>query len=130
MDVLFLDDSPERAKHFRSIVPSAVFVTTAEECIAELGKRQWDYVFLDHDLGGEVYVDTAEKNTGSEVVRWIGKHRPQIGQIVVHSCNYDAAMYMVIDLIAAGYEAWAIPWPNLRCDNDLMAELAARQEGE
>jgi hypothetical protein len=47
---------------------------------------------LDHDLGGEIYVDTNYSNTGSEVVRWIEKNKPDIKEIVVHSYNSSAVL--------------------------------------
>lgn len=56
-------------------------------------------------MGGEVYVDPAHPNTGSEVVRWIAEHKPEIGRVVVHSCNTVAAEYMVEDLWKLGYTA-------------------------
>jgi len=111
MNVLWLDDAPERTKRFRSYAPYATLTETAQECIDALAAADepWDIVFLDHDLGGEIYVDTAEKNTGSEVVRWIGENEPQILKIVVHSCNPEAAKWMVHDLIRLGYDTEKIP---------------------
>ena len=50
--ILFLDDDPERAEIFLADNPEAVWVQTAEECIARLAEA-WDEVHLDHDLGGE-----------------------------------------------------------------------------
>ena len=45
-------------------------------------------LFLDHDLGGEVYVDTGREDTGSEVARWLSQHPEFIpNQVVLHSHN-------------------------------------------
>lgn len=116
MNVLVLEDAKYRQKEFRSNIPCAVIVDTAEACIAELQKatEPWDWVFLDHDLGEEIYVDTAEKNTGSEVVRWIRANKPEIKNIIVHSLNHSAAHYMAMDLLGAEYEAKAIPFHALK----------------
>lgn len=94
MEVLFLDDCPNRIKNFRSTVPWATIVSTAEETIAKLQERVWDYVFLDHDLGGEAFVDSDREDCGMEVVRWVLTHRPDVKLFVVHSCNEPAAMNM------------------------------------
>ena len=69
MNVLFLDDNPVRSARFRQAVPHATMVETAKECIAQIRKEQWDWIFLDHDLGGEEFVDSDRKDTGMEVVR-------------------------------------------------------------
>ena len=54
--ILFLDDDPARAEIFLAENPEAVWVQTADECIARL-EEDWDEVHLDHDLGGERFVD-------------------------------------------------------------------------
>jgi CheY-like chemotaxis protein len=101
--VLFLDDSIERTKQFRSLNPSATCVETAAEAIDLLSKSVWDGVFLDHDLGGEAYVDSELPNTGMEVVRWIVANKPFISWIVIHTLNSDAGNRMEGALRDAGY---------------------------
>ena len=110
MNVLILEDSKSRQRDFRSNLPWATIVETAESCIKRLQKEDWDLVFLDHDLGGEIYVDATNTNTGSEVVRWICGNNPKIKKIVVHSLNDEAAYHMVVDLKMANYDAEAIPF--------------------
>src|SRR5271166_6168800 len=68
--VLFLDDDPDRARSFLGRNPQAVWVQTATECIARLAES-WDQVHLDHDLGGEIFVDSSREDCGMEVVRWL-----------------------------------------------------------
>lgn len=113
MNILFLDDSLERIKQFRSWVPSATIVENASDCIKKLENEAWDIVFLDHDLGGLEYVATHEKNTGSEVVRWIIGNKPSVGRFVVHSLNFNAAQGMVADLVRADYDALAVSFITL-----------------
>lgn len=108
--VLFLDDMQVRIDSFKQKCPDAVIVEDAESCIQELKENKYDMVFLDHDLGGEIYVDEKEKNTGSEVVRFILKEKIEIPQIVVHSHNPDASKNMHKDLKNAGYEVHLIPF--------------------
>lgn len=130
MNILVLEDSIFRCREFRRQLPSAELYTTADELIACLDKADavWDMLFLDHDLGNEVYVDPAEHNTGSEVVRWIVLHRPKIKKIIVHSLNTEAAKYMVHDLSQAGYDAQHIHFFNLPWADFAVSEAQAQTE--
>ena len=107
---LFLDDCPNRCRSFRSNFPSATIVNDAESCIAELKRQDWDQVFLDHDLGGTTYQDASDKNSGSEVVRWIVEWKPTVGLFVCHSLNGPARENMVMTLRSTGYNAATIPF--------------------
>ena len=111
--VLFLDDNPDRTKKFRSWFPSAETAETADEIIALLIKGDTDHLFLDHDLGGEVYVDPDLPNTGMAVVRWIEENKPSIEKIIIHSLNADRAVEMVVRLTLAGYQASRNPFTKL-----------------
>lgn len=105
--ILFLDDDPARAARFLACHPDAVWVQTAEECIVRLSEP-WSVVQLDHDLGGEVFVDSARADCGMEVVRWLagevaGAHLKD-ALFVVHTHNMNAAGGMLRTLKEAGYE--------------------------
>ena len=52
---LFLDDDPERGVEFRTLIPDAVWVETAADCIRALHEHG-DELHLDHELGGEHFV--------------------------------------------------------------------------
>lgn len=109
---LFLDDDPVRAEEFLAVYPDAVWVTTADDCIARLAEP-WDEVHLDHDLGGEQYVDVARDDCGMAVVRWIGfEPRPHLrrAEFFVHSHNGVAAMVMMLQLKGLGLRASARPF--------------------
>ena len=104
--VLFLDDNEYRIKSFRSKVPYATTVETAAECIKELEfPAVWDIVFLDHDLGGDTFVDSAGLETGMEVVRQVCRKRYTVGAFIVHTHNPGAAETMASLLDAAGRTA-------------------------
>ena len=91
MNILILEDNDERVKQFRkNIAPRHAIIHTdeAKKTIEYLKKTKFDILFLDHDLGNEIYVDTKDINTGSEVARWLNKHPEQMpGQVVLHSLN-------------------------------------------
>lgn len=108
--VLFLDDAPERCKEFFATHPECTIVHDAAACIKKLQQQDWDYVFLDHDLGGEAWVNPEVKNTGSGVVRWILEHRPRVYMFVVHSWNIQAGNNMSTDLNRAGYTSLRCPF--------------------
>ena len=105
MKVLFLDDRGERLDiavvRYKEHGP--FLVRTAAEAIAMLENVQWDLVCLDHDLGGESFVDSDREDCGMEVVRWIESHLPVIGKIIIHSSNPEASYQMFWRLRAAGY---------------------------
>lgn len=110
--VLFLDDDRDRTESFLRACPQAVCVATAQECMERLAE-DWDAIHLDHDLGGEVYVDSAREDCGMEVVRCIAKSRPEHLRrtlFVVHSYNICAAVSMVESLIGAGYKCEYAPF--------------------
>lgn len=94
--VLFLDDCEHRQARFRSNCPSAKIVATAKEAIDALESTdEFDVVFLDHDLGGEVYCDSDREDTGMEVARWLAANSCSVKEVVVHTLNPGAAVRMV-----------------------------------
>jgi hypothetical protein len=104
--ILFMDDDPERAEIFLAANPEAVWVETASDCIARLAEV-WDEVHLDHDLGGERFVDLSREDCGMEVVRWLClENHPHLKQtrFLVHSHNPVAAEMMAIQIRLAGFQ--------------------------
>lgn len=109
--ILFLDDDEARLKWATRTLSRDDHVQTAITADHAIGWLAWaedkpfDVVYLDHDLNGEVYVDSSRKDCGMEVVRWIVANMPAIGEIVVHSMNTTAGNLMVRALVDAGYKA-------------------------
>lgn len=113
-NILFLDDDEARIKSFKAVHPNAVIVTTASDCIEKLQtEERWDRVFLDHDLGGEIFVDSARDDCGMEVVRWICDNEPSITIVLVHTCNTRAGANMVNALRDDCYTAVHVPFPTM-----------------
>jgi len=112
MKILFLDDNEDRWIHFKNVVDYDVaqWAQTAKECIHWLQKEKYDQVCLDHDLGGEVFVDSDREDTGMEVVRWIVANKPQIDEIYVHTHNQPAGIRMATSLREAGYSVTYVPF--------------------
>jgi hypothetical protein len=110
--LLFLDDDPRRAQAFLLKHPDAVWVTTADQCLEHLAEC-WDEVHLDHDLGGERWVDFNRGDTGMAIVGWLCRGpRPHLKatRFYVHTHNTNAACIMVLHLQVMGYDVRACPF--------------------
>ena len=67
----------------------------------------FDVIFLDHDLGLQQFVSETDRNTGSEVVRWLVANATETlrrSLIIVHSHNPPAAENMHANLKGAGFD--------------------------
>jgi len=130
--ILFLDDDPHRAQVFLGRNPEAVWIQTARECIEKL-TEPWDEVYLDHDLGGEHFVDVERDDCGMEVVRWLCRE-PVAHLIetpfVIHSHNLAAALMMVLLMRETGYRAEFLPFGfSLEMDPYSPPEPKRRNDG-
>jgi hypothetical protein len=135
---LFLDDDAFRRHTFLQHVIDGTTVENVEQTIEALKKRQWPIVFLDHDLGGETFVDPEREDTGMAVVRWVVENRPKVGQFIIHSLNEPAAREMVRKLEDVGYNAFRMPfiriaWANIEIvaqqNRDLKESHEKKKEG-
>jgi len=95
MRILILEDNQERVRQFMKKFIGAVVLCTedADECIEFLKVRDWDILFLDHDLGGEVYVRSfGDKKTGYTVAKWLSENMDRIPKhVFIHSLNGPGA---------------------------------------
>jgi CheY-like chemotaxis protein len=120
--ILVLDDDLNRLKIFRERlekqgVLNANYVETADEAIEYLMiNPDYDYIFLDHDLGGTQMV-WSETNCGMNVVDYmIANGYPNMKvNVGVHSYNGPRGQEMTARLKDAGYIVQYIPgvWLNL-----------------
>jgi hypothetical protein len=97
--VLILDDDLERLGQFKEHWGGHILgcVTTAREAIALLEHFVFDLVFLDHDLGGKVFVSSSNTNTGAEVARWLEdpmNHLSKPRSLIIHTLNPAGRKYM------------------------------------
>jgi hypothetical protein len=82
-------------------------VTNVPACLAQLAER-WDEIHLDHDLCGRMFVDSADAESGMEVIRWLCKEpRPHLkhARFFVHTHNATAGLLMVLMMQCGGYRA-------------------------
>lgn len=112
MRVLFLDCNEDRAEKIRQAAPEMVWVQTAKECIEHLS-QEWDVVRLDHDLGGEVFVDSQRSDCGMEVARYLAANKPEHLKetlFIVHAPYERAGIAMTEIIESAGYDAMYRPF--------------------
>lgn len=121
LKILVLEDDLRRVQIFRQKLVGfdLTFVETAMDAIGAIQDEEFDVIFLDHDLGGQVYVSTADKNTGSEVVRWMLASQGALFHydpyIIIHSLNTPAAESMETALKRAKFSfVYRIPFTTLR----------------
>lgn len=97
--ILILEDDIERVKLFRQNFTGCEFIFTDKvpECIKYLNENKFDYLFLDHDLGGKVFVPSdGEELTGYHVAKHLEENpscKP-VKTIFIHSFNSVGAKKM------------------------------------
>lgn len=113
MRILILDDSPERMRDFRRRLIGKIVkeCSSSKECIKILeNDEKFDYIMLDHDLGGQSYCKPGE-GTGYEVAEWIANHKDRApNHILIHSLNNIGATAMMRVLGDVGLRAKWIPF--------------------
>lgn len=119
--IFVLEDDMNRIMSFKSRfqewghfdVSYAKNITEAKEKWRREVGHGWDFVFLDHDLGGRQMVRTNEENTGSGFVRWLLNDPyypiPKCATWIIHSFNPVGAANMYNMLVNAGVYAKQIP---------------------
>jgi len=116
MKIFILDDMVERQNTLLRLLKdvineSVIFVADSRDTAIEILKNEndFDIMFLDHDLGGKVYVDSLDPNTGWWVAKYIADNNIRSKQIIIHTLNYAGAKMMLYDLPGAKH----IPFPTL-----------------
>ena len=97
MKILVVEDAEYRISWFEKKFGKELLriVTTADEAIKKLTHDiNWDYIYLDHDLGGaDLGADGFNEKTGTEVAKFLSTKEFK-GQIIIHSMNYYGAQSM------------------------------------
>lgn len=116
MKIFILEDDPARVAAFRVALAGTMLSTSdnVEESKLILEEvKDFDALFLDHDLGGEIYVDSQESNTGYQLAKWIAESGMHYPQIFIHSMNAVGASNMKIALADSADEVFQYPFPLL-----------------
>lgn len=113
--ILFFDDDSLRHSAFSwtNGKHDITYASNTDDAIKVLGEKDFDVVFLDHDLGGEVSQNRMDcEDDGRIVARWIAEHagRFQNTTFIVHSLNIAGSTEMVSILKDAGLRAKRQPF--------------------
>jgi DNA-binding response OmpR family regulator len=98
MKVFILEDDPHRVELFRAAATQhdVVYSDNVDDAVAALNRGPFDVFLLDHDLGGETYVDSAQRNTGAGFCREaVAQEAMAHASVIVHSYNQAGAQRMV-----------------------------------
>ena len=89
MKVFVLEDDIDRIMRFRQKLHKhqVTYCDWVEEAKKLLKDGAYDVIFLDHDLGGEIMVDSNDPNTGYQLAKWIKEQGLTFDQIIIHTCN-------------------------------------------
>lgn len=110
--VFILEDDPQRQDAFIDVLTGADVQICADVVSARAVFRgPYDWILLDHDLGGRVFVDSDEDNTGYQFAKWLADTHPQDGaSVVIHSWNVVGAMQMERALQDAAWSVLRVPF--------------------
>ena len=116
MKILILEDNFERQEQFRKNLSghNIEITDSSKVAIEKLTNEKYQLLFLDHDLGGLVGVESGE-NTGYEVAEFLkfnNQHMPQ--NIIVHSLNVPGAQNIIAALPNAVHIPFAWTFNNLK----------------
>jgi len=96
MKILVLEDDAERIHYFSKVfVKHELAIVNHVNMFAILCKKKFDIIFLDHDLGGEVYVESKHENTGYNACKFLVETINVNTPIIVHSYNENGAKNMM-----------------------------------
>lgn len=110
--ILILEDNVLRTKVFKLKYGGRYHLhifDTALEAIESLEIFKYDLIFLDHDLGGKMFVETDDENgTGLDVAKALAKMKKHKRvPVIIHSLNPVGASKMKVTL---GKRAKRIPF--------------------
>jgi CheY-like chemotaxis protein len=117
--ILIVEDDDRRRVWFETRFAECERDVTDQVAVAIqwLTKRDYDLIFLDHDLIEEHYFEAMADDglTGYVVAAWLAQNpeRQAHAQIIIHSLNFPGADRMIETLQRAGREAEHVPFPYL-----------------
>lgn len=92
--MFILEDNENRIKTFKqNLIGNELFIASDVEIAKVMLKfNQVDFIFLDHDLGGDTMVNSNFPNTGYQLARWIKENNITYKRLIVHSLNSVGAL--------------------------------------
>jgi DNA-binding NtrC family response regulator len=109
MKIFILEDDPKRVEWLKEKLNPEIeldITDQVEEAMPWLHEREYDAIFLDHDLGGEQMVSSDVWNTGSTVARMIHETPNKHLTVIVHSYNPSGAKIMIDSMRDKGVKCY------------------------
>ncbi|GHV04906.1 hypothetical protein FACS189485_11100 [Spirochaetia bacterium] len=107
MKIFILEDDHDRIDYFIHNFSPFAELTVSESYRDAIKKFNPPYnaILLDHDLGGLIYVDVQQENTGSQFCKWLCKKNgvAKDTPMVIHSHNDVGAEHMNNILTSGGF---------------------------
>jgi hypothetical protein len=117
MKILILEDNIERIEKFKLLFKNQeVFIyDNVKDAFHICCFIDFDVMFLDHDLGGKIWVDSNEENTGYQFIKWIVNEKKNKNSLIyIHSMNPIGANNMLNYLLDNEYDGIWIPFNLLK----------------
>jgi CheY-like chemotaxis protein len=115
--VFVLEDDPSRIETIQFFWGNfADFdITSSYGEAIEKFNGEYNLIMLDHDLGGQIYVDIKESNTGTNFAKWLAKNcLSKTAPVIIHSHNPVGSMSMEEILIKGKFtQVASIPFGHL-----------------
>jgi CheY-like chemotaxis protein len=107
MRILILEDNPIRIEKFKQLFKNQeLFISdNVKEALNICLIQNFQVMFLDHDLGDAIWVDSNEENTGYQFVKKIIENQLQKNALIyIHSSNPIGANKMLNFLLDNRYD--------------------------
>jgi hypothetical protein len=98
MKILLLEDSLNRIEKFKQLFKNQkLFISdNIKDAQITCKLNEFPVMFLDHDLGNRIWVDSNEENTGYQFVKWLTENQLQKNSLIyIHSMNPIGANKML-----------------------------------
>jgi hypothetical protein len=120
MKIFILEDNLERQEKFKQLFKNQeLYISdnvkdTTNICLVQ----DFSVMFLDHDLGGRIWTDSSEENTGYQFVKWMAENQKQKNALIyIHSMNPIGANRMLNLLLDNGYDGIWIPFNLIKLED-------------
>lgn len=117
MDKIFiLEDSNDRIKFFKKVLYNYdlfIYDNVKDACSFLEKNDDFEYMFLDHDLDGKIFVSSLQDNTGYQLAKWLANNKKNVKKIIVHSLNIVGSKN-IVELLKKYYNVQYIPYFQLK----------------
>ena len=120
MRLLILEDNQERIEKFKKLFKNQdLYIAEDIQRVKEhCSYNEFSVIFLDHDLGNKMWVNSDEENTGYQFVKWMVDSNLQRNALIyIHSMNPIGANKMLNYLLDNGYDGIWHPFHLLKLED-------------